>query len=692
MKLIGCLVLTAAVSFGQASAGIQLKAAAHKEEVEGDLKGAMEAYRQIMAAGKDRGVVAEAMLRLARCHEKLGQAEARKLYQQIVTSYRDQSTVATQARERLAALNGGMKLPGGLTARQMWTGSAVDAAMSITPDGMLMAITDWDTGDVALREMATGQVKRLNLKASWSESGDFAEWPVLSSDKSQIVYAWYSDKDRRYQMRLAAPQPGAKPRILVNNPEIDYFETAGWSRDGKSILAGIWRIDSTAQLAWISVRDGSIQVLKSLEWRSPQRISLSPDGRYIAYDVLQRQDGTDRDVYVLAADGSSEIALVEGPAHEAALSWTPDGDHLLFLSNRSGRMDLWAAPVRNGKALGAPQIVKADFGDVEPIGFSNSGLFHYVSRRGDEDIFAVEIDPATGKGRSSGVRITQSFIGKNQRAVWSPDGKWVAFQSNRGHARWGPGAVSLVVRSVESGEEKVFPSNLTLGQRPMWFHNGSAVLLAARDRQGKVSFHKLNIGSGKFELALDTGVNFNPVFSLAPDDKTIFTPMFDEETKTGGVVRFDLFTGAQTRIYNAPERGYVTGLSLSPDGRTLAISLFTKDGEKHRQQVAVVGVDGHGFRGLTEPGDPASIVPVLGLDWSPDSRWVYFVRIRKPDSELWRVPAAGGTAEFAGVAARGMKHIHLSADGSKLVFSAGERVNQELWALDNVLPVLKASR
>jgi Tol biopolymer transport system component len=693
MKLIGCLILTAALTFGQAAPGVQLKAAAHKEEVEGDLKGAMEVYRKIIAAGAtDRAVAAEAMLRLARCHEKLGQAEARKLYEQIVTSYRDQNAAATQARVRLAALDGSSKSSTGLAARQVWTGSGVDAAMSITPDGKTMAITHWDTGDVAIREMATGQIQRLNLKASWNESADFAEWPVLAPDRSQIAFAWYSDKDRRYQMRLTAARPGSKPRTLVDNPEIEYFETAGWAPDGQSILAGIWRMDGTTQLAWISAKDGSIKPLKSLEWRNPQRISLSPDGRQIAYDVLQREDGPDRDIYVLASDGSRENALMESPGHEAALSWTPDGQHLLFLSNRSGRMDLLAAPVREGKLQGAPRMVKADIGDVEPIGFSNSGLFYYVSRRGDEDIYSVELDPATGKGRGSPARIAQSFQGKNHRAAWSADGKWIAFLSSRGHSRWGPGAVSIVVQSVATREESVFTPNLTLGARPVWLHSGSAILVAARERQGTISFHKLDIRSGKFELVLATGTAFNPVVGLTSDDRTLYAPVNDDSDKSSRIVRFDLQGGKQETVYRAPKDGHVTGLALSPDGRSLAISLFTKRGEKQLQQVALASIDGKVFQELTEQGDPGSIVPVLGLDWSPDSRWVYFVRVKKPEGELWRVPAAGGAAEFTGVSAAGLKHIHMTSDGSQMAFSAGERVNQELWVLENLMPVLKASR
>src|SRR5437870_1494831 len=52
---------------------------------------------------------------------------------------------------------------------------------------------------------------------------------------------------------------------------------------GKHLLVVHTLPDRTSQIAMISVQDGSIRVLKSFGW---QRIhaSISPDGRYIAYD------------------------------------------------------------------------------------------------------------------------------------------------------------------------------------------------------------------------------------------------------------------------------------------------------------------------------------------------------------------------------------------------------------------------
>jgi Tol biopolymer transport system component len=660
-------------------------------ETKGDLAGATRLFEDA-ARSSDRSVAARALLYLGQTQERQGVEKARSTYKQIEREYGDQRETVAEAKRRLTALGGSTKQTSGLTARQVWTGTNVDEAMSLSADGTMLVGTHWDTGDVAIRTMASGEFRRLNLKTSWKESSDFAESPVFSPDRRQIAYAWYSDRDGRYQLRLVDAQPGAKPRTLFNNSEVDYIRTSAWSRDSQAILAGIWRTDQTAQIVWISPKDGSIKVLKSLAWQNPQRITLSPDARYIAYDVQQSQDSIDRDIHVLASDGSSESVLVENAAHDAALSWTPDSKHLLFRSNRSGRMDLWSVEVRDGQTQGPPRFVKSDIGDVEPIGFDGSGAFHYVVRRSEQDIFAVNMDAATGKARGPASRITQSFFGQNHRAVWSPDGRWVAFYSSRGHSPWGPGAQSLVVRSVNSGEEKVFPTHLTIVQRPVWAKDSSSVLMAARDRQARMSFHRVDIHSGRLQPVLDTGISFNPAVSLASDDRTIYAPVYNGDDKTSTIERIDLVSGRRTAVYQAPAGGAVTGLALSPDDRTLAFVLFAPDGERPRQQLAILSADGTGFRSLTVSGDSDSIVPVLGLAWSPDSRWVYFVRTKKPESELWRIPANGGAAEYTGVAAAEMKHIHMSADGSRLAFDAGRRQHQELWTLENVPAALRAAR
>jgi len=80
-----------------------LREALHKQQVEGDLPGAIKIYQQIASApNRNRPIVARALLEMAGCYEKLGR-QAESVYQQIVRDYGDQPAAA-QARARLAVL------------------------------------------------------------------------------------------------------------------------------------------------------------------------------------------------------------------------------------------------------------------------------------------------------------------------------------------------------------------------------------------------------------------------------------------------------------------------------------------------------------------------------------------------------------------------------------------------------------
>ena len=104
----------------------QFKAAQHKEEVEGDLKGAIEQYN-LIARGSDRVIVVKALLRVADCYRRLGDAEARAVYQRIVKEYADQPQALVEARNRLTELGAKpAETDTHVVARQIWVGDEVN--------------------------------------------------------------------------------------------------------------------------------------------------------------------------------------------------------------------------------------------------------------------------------------------------------------------------------------------------------------------------------------------------------------------------------------------------------------------------------------------------------------------------------------------------------------------------------------
>src|SRR5688572_13404240 len=88
---------------GNRSPETRLRAAMDKETVDGDLKAAIDGYKQVMSQrGARREVVAQALLRLGMAYEKQGDAEARRSYERLLKDFGDQTAVAQQAQTRLA--------------------------------------------------------------------------------------------------------------------------------------------------------------------------------------------------------------------------------------------------------------------------------------------------------------------------------------------------------------------------------------------------------------------------------------------------------------------------------------------------------------------------------------------------------------------------------------------------------------
>ena len=168
------------------TADVQFKAAEHKEQVEGDLKGAIEQYKKI-AQSKDRSIAVQALIRMAECYQKLGDAESRKIYERVVTDFADQKEAVAIARARL---DGPSQSGGGKSDRTIWSGQSVVAERiwsadfvnlegSISQDGNYYLFYDTrDKSNLAIRDLRTGRTRALTRDAQ-PDANTFPRFPRL---------------------------------------------------------------------------------------------------------------------------------------------------------------------------------------------------------------------------------------------------------------------------------------------------------------------------------------------------------------------------------------------------------------------------------------------------------------------------------------------------------------------------------
>jgi Tol biopolymer transport system component len=589
---------------------------------------------------------------------------------------------------------------GGIVARQVWAGPGVDILGGPSPDGRYLTFVDWETGDLAVRDLKTGENRRLTNKGSWFESREFAEYPRISPSGKQVAYAWFN-KDNFYELRIIGLD-GSKPRVLYRNEEVPFAGPAAWSPDGKHVLAKFFSSkDRIEQIVLVSVSDGSVRVLKALGWRWGSKTSFSPDGRYIVYDFPPREDSANRDIFLLATDGSRETPLVEHPANDFVLGWAPDGKSVVFVSDRTGSTGAWIIQVADGKPQGSPELVKPDMGRIRPMGFTADGSYYYGLYTGMNDVYTATLDLTTGKLLAPPTKASQRFEGSNYGADWSPDGKYLAYISLRGISPFarGQGSRIISIRSVKTGEERELLPELSLLSVGIpsrihlpWSPDGRSFVVSGHDKKGRQGIYQIDAQTGDVTLIVQSEPRRTWVGILAwsPDGEAIYYKRTDVTRKSSRILVRALVTGREKELYRAVAPSGVGSLGVSPDGRQLAFTL--KDSAKRSTALMLMPTAGGEARELLKLQEPESIPDVGGLTWTPDGREVIFAKdsLQEQTTELWRISAEGGEPQKLGLAMKGLRNLRFHPDGRRIAFSAGTPFSAEVWVMENFLPKTEA--
>ena len=551
--------------------------AIHQEQAEGDLEAAIASYKEFVAHnGDNRPLAAKALLGMGGCYEKLGKAEARKAYQRVVTEYADQGAAAAQARLRLAALT---KPAGptvaGMQIRRVWRGPDDMLSKSqegdVCSDGSYLTFYERRSRSLMVLDLATGESRRLVQGGSPEHQPHRSR---VSPDCTQIAYEWDGPGGDE-ELRLIGID-GSGERLLYRNQEMEHIHPRGWLPDGKHIVVATELRDRTIQIAVVSVADGSMGVLKSLDWQQvalySSGMAVSPDGRYVAYDFRPEPRGP-HDITLLAIDGSGETSLVTHPADDDVVGWAPDGKGVLFRSDRTGNDSLWWIQVADGKPQGAPQLLKKDLGRITSWGVTRKGALYYARSDEMKDGYVATLDLATGKLLTPPRRVDERAVGMTMSPAWSPDGNSLAYISLKG------AQLAITIRSLETDKTSTFSPEVTVKaggphRSPLqWSPTGSSVLFVGV-QQGLDGAYQLDVQTGKV-TALVPGRHSNATVgrtpTLSPDGKVLFYSYYSD-MEASWLLSRSLETGEEAELYHPPVSPPWIGptFALSPDGRYVA--------------------------------------------------------------------------------------------------------------------------
>ena len=175
------------------------------------------------------------------------------------------------------------------------------------------------------------------------------------------------------------------------------------------------------QMRWVDRAGRQIAVLGGPDSSEPTAVRLSPDGRRVA---AYRMVNGNSDVWLFETARDVRQRLTTNPAREFDPIWAPDGSRILFGSTRQGVVDLYERSVGNAAT---ETLVWESSESKNGLDWSLDGkwiLFAVQSARTARDLWAL---PVAGERKPIAVASTAA---DEPFARFSPDSRWVAYQSN----------------------------------------------------------------------------------------------------------------------------------------------------------------------------------------------------------------------------------------------------------------------
>ena len=498
-------------------------------------------------------------------------------------------------------------------------------------------------------------------------------WPMWARDG--FIY-FVSDRDGNGLTNIwRASENGGKAERITT------FQTGDvrWpaiSADGKTIVFehdfGIEKLDvASKKLTPLKFDIGAETTENLSEVRDfnsqTDDFDLAPNSRRIAFSIHG-------EIFTAPVDEGDLRQITDSPARDRNVSYSPDGKWLSFISDRSGREELYVVAV---DGTGEPQ--KLSDLDALKNGYNwspDSTQLAYTASDGKMRVVGV-----SGKDTKE---LSSSRYGNIGTPVWSPDSKWLAF-SKSDITR----TTDIYLIPATGGEEKkvTFESfgesnpRFSVDGRKLFFTRNDStgqgggtpsvqlysVTLEHLDRDPDDPEERADAEAAQTDSAAGDASNRRPAGAQRQPSKPVNVDWAGLKRRTKQLTRS-----------STPVTDYAT----APDGHTLVFATVETAGTTNVPVIYSIQDDGRRLTRITSGGAPGGEAGqdqpqgggfgggISGLTVSRDSRTLFF----RERENVYSVPLPAGAAGAGGSSASG-------AARRRINFTAKVRVERPAeWA------------
>ena len=383
-------------------------------------------------------------------------------------------------------------------------------------------------------------------------------------------------------------------------------------------------------LTWV---DRTGKAIETVGTAGPIRgVDLASDGKRV---VAHRHDEKDSE-NVIFASGSSEATLVaeRSSQENTPAIWSPDGTRVVYGSKRNGKGGLY---VKRADGTGTEQLLLESETTKIPMSWSPDGNFIvYWVPGGIEWVL-----PLTGDRRPF-----QISEGQTTHAQISPDGKWIAYQSND------TGRAEIYIKAFPQGSHSWRVSREG-GVFSRWRGDSRELYFLSKASDGKIMASEIRAEGTSLQPEaprelFDSGyTNFNHpggvyhTFAVSRDGQRFLIPRTEKSPAADNIER----NGRTLTVYDREgkvvstigDKGLYGQVAFSPDQTRVAVT--KNDAEKGTQDIWVLdAATGKGIPITASKADEAPRAPIV---WSPDGTQIAYMSSRKGTEGIYRKAANG---------------------------------------------------